>query len=192
MNANAAIAIARRRLSSPTLYGIARTCAAGAVFGLLFHTTDTLAMATLVSIAGATSSRFLRAEFRNPIVFAAPLYGRELARAEAIVPLLRTLAFALALIAGTALRGAIPSCEAIAVVVFSGIVAALTALSGALREGWSEYLYTLLAISTGIVTALSSRIGGYGTILLPTAIAAVMGYVALRAFAETLARYDPI
>jgi hypothetical protein len=192
VSARAAVAIARRRLSPRALYDIARTCAIGAAFGLIFHTTDALAMATLVSIAGATSSRLLRAEFRNPIVFAAPLYGRELARAEAIVPLLRTFSFAAALIIGTTLRGDVPSAQTITVVLFSGTVAALTALSGALREGWSNALYALLAISTGIVTALSSRIGGYGTILVPTIIAATMGYVALRAFAETLARYDPV
>jgi hypothetical protein len=192
VSTRAAIAIARRRLSSRALYAIARTGAVGAALGLIFHTADTLAMATLVSLAGATSSRFLRTEFRNPIVFAAPLYGRELARAEAIVPLLRTLTFAIALIIGTTLRGDVPSAQTIAVVLFSGTVAALTALSGALREGWSDALYALLAMSTGIVTALSSRIGGYGTILVPTAIAAMIGYVALRAFAETLARYDPV
>jgi hypothetical protein len=192
MSPRAAVAIARRRLSRATLSEMAQTCAAGCAFGLLFPTTDTLATATLVSIAGATSSRLLRKEFRNPIVFAAPLYGRELARAEAIVPIIRTLAFTLALTMGTTLRGNTPSPDAILVLIFSGAVATLTALSGALRENWSEYLYTLLAISAGIVTALSSKIGGYGTILIPTAIAATIGYVALRAFAETLARYDPI
>jgi hypothetical protein len=192
VSARAAIAIARRRLSSRALYDIARTSVVGAAIGLILHSTDLLAMATLVSIAGATASRFLRAEFRNPIVFAAPLYGRELARAEAIVPLLRTLAFALTLAIGSALRGDAPSNQTVIVVVLSGIVAALTALSGALRQGWSEYLYTLLAISTGIVTALSSRVGGYGAMLVPAAIAGIVGYIALRAFAETLARYDPI
>jgi hypothetical protein len=192
VSARAAIAIARRRLSSRALYDIARTSVVGAAIGLILHSTDLLAMATLVSIAGATASRFLRAEFRNPIVFAAPLYGRELARAEAIVPLLRTLAFALTLAIGSALRGDAPSNQTVIVIVLSGIVAALTALSGALRQGWSEYLYTLLAISTGIVTALSSRVGGYGAMLVPAAIAGIVGYIALRAFAETLARYDPI
>ncbi|HTV72135.1 MAG TPA: hypothetical protein VME66_00295 [Candidatus Acidoferrales bacterium] len=192
MSTRAAVAIARRRLSLATRIEIAQICAIGAAFGLFFPTTDMLATATLVSIAGATSSRFLRKEFRNPTVFAAPLYGRELARAEAIVPLLRTLAFTLALTTATTLRGHAPSPTAILVLILSGTVAALTALSGALRESWSEYLYMLLAISAGIVTALASGIGGYGTVLIPTAIAATIGYISLRAFAETLARYDPI
>jgi hypothetical protein len=192
MSARAALAITRRRLSSRALYDIAGTCAIGAALGFIFHPTDVLAMATLVSIAGATASRFLRAEFRNPIVFAAPLYGRELARAEAIVPLLRTLAFALALVIASATRGDASSAQTLLIVCLSGAVAALTALSGALRDGWNEYLYTLLAISTGIVTALSSRIAGNGTVLAPIAIASLIAYVALRAFAETLARYDPV
>jgi hypothetical protein len=192
VSARAAIAIARRRLSSRALYDIARTAFIGAALGIIFHSTDLLAMATLVSIAGATASRFLRTEFRNPIVFAAPLYGRELARAEAIVPLLRTLIFALTLAIGSALRGNAPPMQTLIIVCLSGAVAALTALSGALRDGWNEYLYTLLAISTGIVTALSSRIAGNGTLLAPIAIASFIAYIALRAFAETLARYDPV
>ncbi|HEY0798005.1 MAG TPA: hypothetical protein VGD50_02590 [Candidatus Baltobacteraceae bacterium] len=192
MSGRALIAIVRRRLSPATLREMILTLIAGFAFGLLVHTQDLLALATLVSIAGACASRCLRQEFRNPIVFAAPLYGRELARAEAVVPLVRTALFALALVAGTTLRGVLPPLQTLVVVLLSGVVAALTGLSGALRSGWSEYLYALLAISAGIVTALSSRVGGSETLLAPVAAASVIGFIALRAFAETLARYDPI
>lgn len=120
----------------------------------------------------------------------APLFGRELARAKALVPCaavgLAVLLYAIAQI----VRGA-PDAALTFVVAFAAVVTAtLIALSATVRRGVSRALYVLLAAAAsagayGLAVAAHSVLG-------ELAYGAVIAFLAVRQYGETLARYDPI
>jgi drug/metabolite transporter (DMT)-like permease len=136
----------------------------------------------------------------------APLYGRELARATAVVPCIAatiaTVAYWIAqFVAGFA---AAPTFFVLALA--SVLATTLVALSATLRRGTARWLYIGLACATSAVAYLLAvyadtfgpapgRLGHYpdaigvGTEL---AFCAVVGFIALRQYGEALARYDPV
>jgi hypothetical protein len=70
-------------------------------------------------------------------------------------------------------------------------VTALVALSGCLRRGRARALYAALAIAAGASIELVGVFGGPVALGGSALAAAAIGFAALRAFGETLARYDP-
>jgi hypothetical protein len=120
----------------------------------------------------------------------APLYGRELARARALVPCiiaaLATAAYcATALIAGfrempltfvVALAAAIPS--------------TLTALSATIRTGTSRSLYVVMACATSAIAFALAAVAG--SLPAELGFSALVSFFALRQYGEALARYDPV
>ena len=116
----------------------------------------------------------------------APLYGRELARATALVPCLIVLcACAVYWIVSAAF--AQPSIEFVLLSASAACSATLTALCGTLRKGGARMLYVLIACALGIVTFLLSPWAIAGI-----AVCAAAGFIALRQYGEALARYDPV
>lgn len=120
----------------------------------------------------------------------APLFGRELARAKALVP---CAAAALA----TATYGVAQSvtgfgdAAATFVVAIAAVVAStLTALSATIRDGPARVLYILLACATSVsayaLAIIARSIPG------ELAFCAIVSFFALRQYGEALARYDPI
>jgi hypothetical protein len=120
----------------------------------------------------------------------APLFGRELARAKALVPciaaVLATLLFACTQFA----RGAADAPVTLLVVPPAVIACALTALSATTRRGATKALYVLLAIATSAgAYALAVVAHSYAAEL---AFCVIVAFLALRQYGETLARFDPI
>lgn len=130
---------------------------------------------------------------RSLFLFSAPLYGRELARGLAPAPCLLAALFPLAACAGFALlREAGPAHWLPA--LLATVLAALVALSATLRDGWRAALYRGLAFASAVLLTAFYLIAGNGfwALVAITAIACAAGFAALRAFGETLARFDPI
>lgn len=120
----------------------------------------------------------------------APLFGRELARAKALVPCiaatLATLLFAITQFARNA-----PDAPTTLLVVPPAVIAcALTALSATTRRAATRALYVLLAFATSA--------GAYAIAVIAHSYAAelafcvIVAFLALRQYGETLARFDPI
>ncbi len=120
----------------------------------------------------------------------APLFGRELARAKALIGCVAGL-FAAVLYACAQFARGSPDARVTLLVVPAAIVACtLTALSASVRWGWSRWLYLLLAGATSA--------GAYALAVAAKSVAAelafcfIVAFLALRQYGETLARYDPI
>jgi hypothetical protein len=120
----------------------------------------------------------------------APLFGRELARAKALVPCVAAAFGLFAYTVAQALRGApaspIDSLVTLAVV----LTATLTALSATIRHGVSRLLYVALAAVTSC--AAYALIATAHSISAAFAFCAIAAFLALRQYGEALARYDPI
>jgi hypothetical protein len=120
----------------------------------------------------------------------APLFGRELARAKALVPciagLIATLAYAGVAIA----RGSGDAATTLLVVSPAVVACALVALSATVRRGWTRALYVVLACATSVgayALAVAQRM-----VLAEIAFCAIVAFLALRQYGETLARWDPV
>jgi hypothetical protein len=147
---------------------------------------STLSAATTVERTHAQSLRRLT-------FFAMPLYGRQLARAHAVAPAILALSIPAGYALGSVLRThAFPATLFIAMTC-AALIATLVALSSIFREGWRAWLYVGLAVVAGPIVTLPY------VLHMPAheaaaglALTVAIGFFALRAFSETLARYDPI
>lgn len=129
---------------------------------------------------------------RRLTFFAVPLYGRQLARAHAVAPALAALAIPFGYAAGTALRGLPLSTTTFLDCVLAALVATLVALSSTFRDGIRAALYVLLGFAGAVSLTLPYTLGLAHATALVLFLAFVEGFFALRAFGETLARYDPL
>jgi hypothetical protein len=138
-------------------------------------------------------------ELRSLRYYAAPLYGRELARAHAIVPCVRSLFFVVSLGAGLTIaailtHATIPAQSAallLALALGQPVTAAIV-LSGCLRRGRDRALYVAMAAVAGCTIELLGIRGDPAAVGAACVAALALGFAALRALGETLARYDPI
>lgn len=119
----------------------------------------------------------------------APLYGRELARAKALVPCIAAVLAALAYAAAQALRDAPAVPVTLAIAVAAVAAATLIALSATIRRGAARVLYVGLAAATS--GAAYALVAATGSILWELAFCAIVAFCALRQYGEALARYDP-
>jgi hypothetical protein len=120
----------------------------------------------------------------------APLYGRELARAKALVPCVAAIFAALSYAAAQTLRDA-PAVPLTLVVALAAVAAAtLIALSATIRRGGARVLYVLLAAGTS--GAAYALVAAAGSILAELAFCGIVAFFAVRQYGEALARYDPI
>lgn len=118
----------------------------------------------------------------------APLYGRELARATALVPcIIVTIALAAYwLVSSAYARPGAGTIVLTAVAVYAGT---LVALSAGVRTGFPRVLYVAMACG---VPALSFALAATQRAVIPLAICVLIGFIALRQYGEALARYDPV
>ena len=148
-----------------------------------------LVFGTLVGVAVALlqrgAGRFRELELCEQ---SAPLYGRELARATALVPsIIVTLALAAYwLVSSIYVR---PELSTIAVTAFAAYAGTLVALCAGVRTGAPRIVYLIMACA---VPALAFALTFASAALLPVAMCALIGFIALRQYGEALARYDPI
>jgi hypothetical protein len=120
----------------------------------------------------------------------APLFGRELARAKALVPCVAAALAAAAYAASQLGNGFGDAAVTLTIVLAAAIASTLVALSATLRQGASRLLYVLLACGTS-VAACALAIGA-ASIPAELAVCAIVSFFALRQYGEALARFDPI
>lgn len=145
----------------------------------------------LLGVALASSPAMTRS-VHSLLLFSAPLYGRELARGLAVAPCALALTFPLGVLGARLLSGTPGDTLGWNVAPLAAIVASLVALSATLRDGWRAALYRALALGCGLLFATLPFAAPNLRAGLALALAAGLGFLALRAFGETLARYDPI
>jgi len=166
--------------------------AIGYIFAHLFSAPAIPVLICGTLAAAVAAERDHAAALRRVSFFAMPLFGRQLARAHAIAPAVGALSIPLGYAAGTQLRGAGLGPQTFAIAVLATIVAVLVSLSSVFRDGLRAALYVVLAIGAAALMALATALAPERALALSFGIAVVAGFVALRAFGETLARYDPV
>jgi len=195
----ATIAIVRRHLDRRFAWDfVAHVALVGGIaflFGRLLTAWWTPLAVVSALCAALAGERSLARSLRRLTFFAMPLYGRQLARAHAIAPSLMALSVPLGYAGGAALRHAPLSPGMVLSTVLAALVATLVSLSSVFRDGARAALYITLAAALAITVTVApfefeptvARAAAFATLL-----AAIAGYFALRAFGETLARYDPV
>lgn len=171
---------------------IVYACAAAAVVGFLQPRglAGPLFFCSLIGITIALVQTPGRFPHLDVCEFAAPLFGRELGRAKALVPcLIAALATAAYCVAAEAaglrdLPRVFPAAFAAA------IASTLTAMCATIRVGPSQLLYVALAAaaSAGAYALFTAGKSLPGEI----AFCALVAFLALRQYGEALARYDPV
>ncbi|MGA8533106.1 MAG: hypothetical protein WB615_03230, partial [Candidatus Tumulicola sp.] len=120
----------------------------------------------------------------------APLFGRQLARAKALVPCVVATLATLAYVTAAALAGLRGIPAAFLIAVAAVIPATLTALSATIRTGPARLLYVVLACAvSGVAFTLAVFVG---SVPAEVGFAALVSFMALRQYGEALARYDPV
>jgi hypothetical protein len=192
----ATLAIVRRHIDRRFAFDFGMQFGLVGALGYIFaHTFGAPAIPILIcgALAAANAAERHHAEsLRRVSFFAMPLFGRQLARAHAIAPVLASLAIPLGYIAGSALRGVPLAPSLCAVLCFAAVVAVLVSLSSVFRDGMRAALYVGLAIGAAASLALVVIVLPAHAVLAALGLATIEGFFALRAFGETLARYDPI
>jgi hypothetical protein len=148
-----------------------------------------LVFGTLIGVAVALlqrgAGRFRELELCEQ---SAPLYGRELARATALVPCV-VIALSLAAYWLVSTVYARPNASTVALTVFAVCAGTLVALCAGVRSGAARALYVSMACAVPAMAFGLAMLTNPALALLPCTAA---GFVALRQYGEALARYDPI
>jgi hypothetical protein len=120
----------------------------------------------------------------------APLFGRELARAKALVSCSIAVIAAAAYCATASLAGWREIPFVFAATLAAAIPSTLTALCATLRAGSPRRLYLAMAAATSAIVVMT--IVWARQPWIAAAFAAVAAFLALRQYGEALARYDPV
>ena len=150
-----------------------------------------LLIASTLAVA-STAERTHAESLRRLTFFAMPLYGRQLARAHAIAPSLLALSIPAGYALGSALRTREFPLTLFIAMTCAALIATLVALSSIFREGIRAWLYVALAILVGPIVTLPYVLRPVHEAAAGLALTVIIGFFALRAFGETLARYDPL
>ncbi len=195
-DARPAIAVMRRRLDRR--YAVDWSVrflllgAIAALFAPLFSARLSQVVLTLLLPLGASSEAAQAEALRHTPLFSLPLYGRQLARSLAVAPALIALAAPLGFLCGLAARHRAAPPEWWVIVLAANAVAGLIALGAVFRDGALAWLYRALAVAAA--AAIAAPYAGHvvHALALSLLLALLFGFAALRAFGETLARYDPL
>ena len=120
----------------------------------------------------------------------APLFGRQLARARALVPCAIVVAATLAYVAASAFSGIIPSLATVAVTIAAAVASTLIALSATIRAGAAQLLYVAMAVGSAAVAFTLASVAH--SLLGALGFCALVAFLAVRQYGEALARYDPV
>jgi hypothetical protein len=167
-------------------------CIAALVVGLLAPrgAAGPVFFCTLLGIAMALTQSPGRYPHLDRCEQSAPLFGRELARAKAVVPCIGAVLATIVYAAAAVVRGS-PDAAFTLPVAFAAVVAGtLIALSAAIRLGSARALYVLLALAASAIAYLLASVAH--SLIAEWVFCAVVAFSALRQYGETLARYDPI
>lgn len=191
----ATIAIVATRLSKERRVLLVACAACALLAYLQRYDDDTVRLAGCLvfgSLAGITiallqrgAGRFRELELCEQ---SAPLYGRELARATALVPfVIVSIALAAYWLVGAVY--AHTGLAALAISAFGAVAATLVALCAGVRTGAARVLYIGMACA---VPAIAFALAVSSPAATAPAICALIGFIALRQYGEALARYDPV
>jgi hypothetical protein len=130
----------------------------------------------------------------------APLFGRELARAKALAPLIAATLTALVYWSAQFLSGFAAPPTFFVLALASVYATTLVALNATLRRGWRRAIYLVMCAATVAVAYALALYIDPGTnrrsdavgVASELAFCAVTGFIALRQYGEALARYDPV
>ncbi len=191
MSGRAFFAIVEARLRSE--YGtVLYACAAAAVVGFVqpHGLAGPIFFCSLLGIVIALVQRPGRFPHLDLCEQSAPLFGRELARAKALVPcIIATLATAAYCVAAEV--AGLRDLALTFLIAFSAVIpSTLTALSATVRTGTSFGLYVVMACT--VSTAAFALIVAGDSLGGELGFSALVSFLALRQYGETLARYDPI
>ena len=120
----------------------------------------------------------------------APLLGRHLARAKALVPCAAATVAVALYAAAQALHGMPNVPETFVFALTAALAATLIALSATIRRGAPRVLYIVLA--AGVAAAAYALAVKAHSLLAEVLLCAIVAFLALRQYGETLGRYDPI
>jgi len=163
------------------------------IFAPGFGRSALVALGALAALAIATALEGQHvASLRRVGFFSVPLFGRQLARAHAIAPSLAALALPIGYAVGAAVRGVPIGIERFAIAGCVVELATLIALSAIFRDGRDRTFYVAIAFGAASVIATLATLSTPHAARIAAAVAIVIGFFALRAFGETLARYDPL
>jgi hypothetical protein len=167
-------------------------CAAAFVVGILQPegAVGAVVFCSLLGMAMALSQSPGRHPHLDRCEQGAPLFGRELGRAKALVPYLGAGLAAVLYVSAQTLRGAHDAPFNLLIALAAIAASTSTALCASIRRGWPRALYILLASTTvGMTYALAFAAHA---LTLSLAFAAFATFLALRQYGEALARYDPV
>jgi len=190
MTARALFAIATARLYAERRV-VLYACAAALFAGLLQPrgAAGPMLLGSLLGVAVALTQSPGRRPYLDRSEQGAPLFGRELARAKALVPCIAAAIAVGAYLCGQFLAGSRDGL-ALAVAPIAVVAATLTALSAAIRRGWNRAVYLALALAAAaaayVLVVVARSIPG------ELAFCALVSFFALRQYGEALARYDPV
>ena len=200
-----AIAASRARILWPiAVLLIVASAFAGAAIDLLEPMTTRIAANALWTSLVAISIAFVngvatRSDPFAAVEEAAPLFGRQRARANAILPATIVVLCTAAQYAGAMWRA---NGDFTLIPFVIDAAAALTALpialSVPLRSAWNALLYAVFAMAAALLcAAFGSAVGNssqsdLAAVAASVGVAVMIGFLTLRQYGETLARYDPL
>ncbi|HYL27824.1 MAG TPA: hypothetical protein VEW74_08310 [Candidatus Nitrosotalea sp.] len=120
----------------------------------------------------------------------APLFGRELARAKALVPCLAGALVAVIYAGAQAIHELSAVGITLLVVLAALVTGTLVALSATIRRGFARLLYVALAAAAS--SAAYVLVAAARSVPAELAFCGVVSFFAVRQYGEALARYDPI
>ena len=130
----------------------------------------------------------------------APLFGRELARAKAVAPVMVSFLAAFVYWFAQFLSGFAAPPAFFVLVLFCVGASTLVALNATIRTGAARWLYVALACATAFIgyvlavysDAVVTHVGDATGVASEMAFCALVAFVALRQYGEALARHDAI
>jgi hypothetical protein len=120
----------------------------------------------------------------------APLFGRELARAKALVPSIVGLAATLAYWSAHSITGFLAPPVTFALAIGCVLASTLVALGATIRTGGARLLYIALAFGTCTTAYVVTNSGGAAGAAAELCLCITVAFIALRQYGETLARFD--
>ena len=153
-----------------------------------------------IGIAIALSQGPGRHAFLDTSERSAPLFGRELARAKALTPVLSATLAAIVYWAAQFLSGFAAPPTFFILALACVIASTLVALNATVRTGLARLTALGLAAATIVVAyllavyadAYSTKSGDAVGVATELIVCGVIAFVALRQYGESLARYDPL
>lgn len=186
-----AIVGARLRAERRTL---AFACASAAIVG--YVATQSLAgsmfFCSTIGIAIALLQGPGRHAYLDTNERSAPLFGRELARAKALAPVISaTIATLVYWVAQFASGFAAPAAF-LALSVACVLAATIVALNATTHSGLGRAIALVLSAITVVAAFLIAKSGGAIGTATELVFCAIVGFIALRQYGESLARYEPL